>query len=198
MDPAVPKRRFGDRLCFEGGVSVQTTLPFGSPEDVRQEVRDRIDVLGRGGGYILDSTNLIQPDTSPETVAAMLPVDSADAIEPAMAEVRSDSKGNYENYLKWLLHHENTINSKPQLSGAPPSQALVEALFIFVPTATDPDGDTLTFNIMNKPTWATFDSLSGELRGTPNTSDVGEYSTSKSPRRMARAPARSNLSPLPW
>jgi hypothetical protein len=118
----------------------------------------------------------IQPDTSSDTVAAMLPVDSADALEPAMAEVRSGSNGNYENYLRWLRHHWDRINSEPQLSGTPPSQTLVEALFRFLPNATDPDGDTLTFSIVNKPAWATFDSRSGELYGTPNTSDVGEYS----------------------
>ena len=38
MDPGVLKDRFGDRLCFEGGVSVQTTLPFGTVKDVRAEV----------------------------------------------------------------------------------------------------------------------------------------------------------------
>jgi len=65
------KRDFGDQLTFCGGIDVQSTLPFGSPEDVRQEVRDRIDVLGRDGGYILDSTNLLQPDTSAENVLAM-------------------------------------------------------------------------------------------------------------------------------
>ena len=53
MDPEAMKRGWGDRLCFEGGVSVQTTLPFGTVEEVRAEVRERIDVLGRGGGYIL-------------------------------------------------------------------------------------------------------------------------------------------------
>jgi uroporphyrinogen decarboxylase len=51
MDPRELKRRFGDLLCFEGGVSVQTTLPFGTPEDVRREVEELITVLGKGGGY---------------------------------------------------------------------------------------------------------------------------------------------------
>ena len=41
MDSRELKRRFGDRLCFEGGVSVQTTLPFGTVEDVRSEVEAR-------------------------------------------------------------------------------------------------------------------------------------------------------------
>ena len=71
MAPEGLKRDFGDSLTFCGGIDVQSTLPFGTPEDVRQEVRDRISVLGKGGGYILDSTNFIQADTSPENVLAM-------------------------------------------------------------------------------------------------------------------------------
>jgi len=71
MEPAGLKRDFGERLTFCGGIDVQSTLPFGTPEDVRQEVVDRVAVLGKGGGYILDSTNFIQPDTSPENVVAM-------------------------------------------------------------------------------------------------------------------------------
>ena len=49
----VLERCFGDWLCFEGGVSVQTTLPFGTLEDVQAEVEHLIGTLGKGGGYIL-------------------------------------------------------------------------------------------------------------------------------------------------
>jgi uroporphyrinogen decarboxylase len=71
MDPALLKSRHGDRLCFEGGVSVQTTLPFGSAEDVRAEVEERIAVLGRGGGYILGPSHWIQAGTPPGNIVAM-------------------------------------------------------------------------------------------------------------------------------
>lgn len=71
MDPVAMKERHGDRLCFQGGISVQTTLPFGSVEEVRQEVRDRIRVLGRSGGYILGPSHAIQAGTPPENIAAM-------------------------------------------------------------------------------------------------------------------------------
>jgi uroporphyrinogen decarboxylase len=81
MDPVAMKRDWGDRLCFEGGVSVQTTLPFGTVEDVRAEVRDRIDVLGRGGGYILGPSHWIQAGTPPENIVAMF--DTAREHRPA-------------------------------------------------------------------------------------------------------------------
>jgi uroporphyrinogen decarboxylase len=71
MDPQEIKASFGDRLCFHGGVDVQSTLPQGSPEEVRRVVRQRIDVLARDGGYILAPTHNIQIDTAPENILAM-------------------------------------------------------------------------------------------------------------------------------
>jgi uroporphyrinogen decarboxylase len=71
MDPVAMKQRYGDCLCFEGGISVQTTLPFGSVEDVRQEVRDLIGVLGKGGGYILSPSHALVGGIPPENIVAM-------------------------------------------------------------------------------------------------------------------------------
>jgi len=80
MDPQELKRRFGDRLCFEGGVSVQTTLPFGTAEDVRNEVEELIAVLGEGGGYILGPSHAIQAGTPAKNVVAMF--DTASSVYP--------------------------------------------------------------------------------------------------------------------
>ncbi|MDI7276337.1 MAG: uroporphyrinogen decarboxylase family protein, partial [Anaerolineae bacterium] len=52
MDPARLKAEYGRDLCFYGGIDVQHTLPYGSPTEVRAEVRGRIETLGRDGGYI--------------------------------------------------------------------------------------------------------------------------------------------------
>jgi uroporphyrinogen decarboxylase len=71
MDPLRLKNEFGDELCFEGGVSVQTTLPFGKPADVRAEVEERIRVLGRAGGYIIGPSHWIQAGTPPQNIAAL-------------------------------------------------------------------------------------------------------------------------------
>ena len=71
MHPAQLKRKYGSVLCFEGGVSVQTTLPFGSPEDVRREVEELITVLGKNGGYILGPSHAIQAGTPPENIVTM-------------------------------------------------------------------------------------------------------------------------------
>ena len=79
MDPVALKELYGSRLCFEGGISVQSTLPFGTPDDVRQEVTERIRVLGRGGGYILGPSHAIQAGTPPENIVALF--DTAAGIE---------------------------------------------------------------------------------------------------------------------
>jgi uroporphyrinogen decarboxylase len=71
MDPVELKNKYGDHLCFQGGVSVQTTLPFGSQEDVRQEVEKLITVLGKNGGYILGPSHAVQAGTPAENIVML-------------------------------------------------------------------------------------------------------------------------------
>jgi len=71
MELAYLKDNFGDKLCFEGGVSVQTTLPFGATDDVRAETEMLIHTLGKNGGYILGPSHAIQAGTPPENIWAM-------------------------------------------------------------------------------------------------------------------------------
>jgi uroporphyrinogen decarboxylase len=71
MDGRRLKAEFGDRLAFHGGIDINATLPRGTAAEVEAEVRDRVQTLGRGGGYILCSSHHIQPDTPVENVLAM-------------------------------------------------------------------------------------------------------------------------------
>jgi uroporphyrinogen decarboxylase len=71
MDMARIKAEFGDRLTFHGGIDIQQTLPRGTPEQVRAEVRGRCRVLGHNGGYICTSAHYIQADTPLENIIAM-------------------------------------------------------------------------------------------------------------------------------
>ncbi|HET6450601.1 MAG TPA: uroporphyrinogen decarboxylase family protein [Spirochaetia bacterium] len=71
MDPARLKNEFGRTLCFWGSIDEQGTLPFGSADDVRQEVRSRLQTLGRDGGLILGPTHHVQLDTPVENVLAL-------------------------------------------------------------------------------------------------------------------------------
>jgi uroporphyrinogen decarboxylase len=71
MDPALLKRRYGERLAFIGNINLDT-LCQGTPADVRNEVRERIAQMGPGYGYLLSSSNSIMPGCRPENVAAMV------------------------------------------------------------------------------------------------------------------------------
>lgn len=72
MSPELLKENYGDRLCFHGGVSVQKTLPFGTIEDVKNEVMERINILGKNGGYILAPSHAVQAGTPPQNIVTML------------------------------------------------------------------------------------------------------------------------------
>lgn len=72
MDPAQLKREFGSELTFwGGGVDTQKVLPNGTPGEVRDEVRRRIDQLAPGGGFVFSTVHNIQSDVPPENLAAM-------------------------------------------------------------------------------------------------------------------------------
>jgi hypothetical protein len=66
-------------------------------------------------------------------------------------------------------------NSAPTISGTAPTSAKVNQAYTFQPTASDPDGDKLTFQISNKPVWASFDLTTGRLSGTPSSSATGTF-----------------------
>ncbi len=66
-------------------------------------------------------------------------------------------------------------NSAPTLSGSPPTLVQEGDAYAFTPGANDPDGDSLSFSITNRPSWAAFDSATGRLSGTPQAADVGTY-----------------------
>jgi hypothetical protein len=67
-------------------------------------------------------------------------------------------------------------NSAPQISGNPATSVNEGQAYAFTPTASDADGDTLTFSISGQPSWASFDAATGRLSGTPGSGDVGVYS----------------------
>lgn len=70
MDPVEVKRRWGDRITLHGGISLQRTLPNGTPEEVRAEVEALIRDCGYNGGLVVFPSNVIQPDTPTENVIA--------------------------------------------------------------------------------------------------------------------------------
>jgi hypothetical protein len=73
MDPAALKQRYGDRLVFwGGGVDTQQTLPFGTPEQVREQVLQRCRIFAPGGGFVFNTIHNVQARTPVENIVAMV------------------------------------------------------------------------------------------------------------------------------
>lgn len=70
----------------------------------------------------------------------------------------------------------NAANHAPIISGTPPTHAREGQVYDFVPSASDPDGNAFSFTIANRPAWATFNTQTGRLTGTPGPGTVGSYS----------------------
>jgi len=68
------------------------------------------------------------------------------------------------------------INNTPVISGTPSGSVVAGSAYSFQPSASDADGDTLSFSISNKPSWASFSATTGRLSGTPGSGSVGTYS----------------------
>ena len=72
MDPRMLKEKFGQRLTFwGGGVDTQKTLPFGTPEEIRRQVRERIEIFGRGGGFVFNTVHNVQAGVPAENLVAL-------------------------------------------------------------------------------------------------------------------------------
>ena len=71
-EPEDLKSQFGERLSFWGAIDQQKLLPFGTPAEIEADVQAKIEVLGRGGGYLVAPAHSIQADTSPANVEAFI------------------------------------------------------------------------------------------------------------------------------
>ncbi|HEX5461815.1 MAG TPA: putative Ig domain-containing protein [Steroidobacteraceae bacterium] len=82
---------------------------------------------------------------------------------------------------RWLPAYTLTVSpaaaagARPVISGTPPATAIVGHLYSFQPVARDPGGLPMTFQIWNKPSWASFSTTTGRLYGTPTASNIGTY-----------------------
>ncbi|GAH20261.1 unnamed protein product, partial [marine sediment metagenome] len=70
MDPVKLKKTYGNDLSFWGTMGGQTTIPFGTPEQVKQEVRERVETVGRGGGLLIAPGHMLQPEVPWENIVA--------------------------------------------------------------------------------------------------------------------------------
>lgn len=109
-------------------------------------------------------------------VTAILVSVSTVAVIPEAAAKRPQDGGG-PGKGKALGRQKTTLeNLPPSISGVPSTAVLENASYEFVPSASDPDGDPLTFSVANLPAWASFSSATGKLQGTPVHSDLGTTS----------------------
>jgi len=83
MEPEFLKDTYGKKLSFFGGIDIQHLMPHGTPEEVKKEVKRRMGILGKDGGYIVAPAHNVQNDT---------PVENIDAFFEALEEYKDENK----------------------------------------------------------------------------------------------------------
>ena len=127
---------------------------------------------------LLTALESVQVGASSSTVRTALPADYRSRLDNAVLLVAGGGTTVINAVNEVSRNRDTTIgddNRAPTITGTP--GAFVEAgqTYSFTPTASDPDGDTVSFSIANMPTWASFSTTSGVLSGTPGNGDVGDY-----------------------
>ena len=135
--------------------------------DIKDFIKEYVDVLKAiippNNDYLDKFQNGLEKHVD-EAIIAMVNND-ANALDAIIADLRAlDSDAIIENG-----------NEAPEISGTPSINVDENSTYAFTPTAVDADGDNFTFTIINKPSWATFNTATGALTGTPSFDDAGTY-----------------------
>jgi hypothetical protein len=120
----------------------------------------------------------VQPGMEPALVKPLLPADYRGALGGAVATTARGGSAivNSVNQLARSGGSRGVVeNRRPAISGQPAATVQAGDRYEFTPVASDLDNDPLTFSISAKPDWATFDSGTGSLSGTPQAGDAGTY-----------------------
>lgn len=127
---------------------------------------------------VAEIADAIVPGMSPDDVWVTLPAGWSDALGDA-ANAIAAADDNTIAAVNAAARSDGgplaTANRAPSISGSPPSSAAVGEPYMFVPRASDLDGDTLSFDIANRPRWLQFDASTGKLAGTPAAADKGVH-----------------------
>jgi len=129
---------------------------------------------------IVAAVDMIVADSLPLEADAVLPDDASGSLEYAVSLVSTadDITKTEINQTVRLVESGGTVseNTVPVISGVPATSVTANSGYVFQPGASDADGDVLTFSIANMPGWASFNTTSGRLSGTPVNGDAGTYS----------------------
>ncbi len=86
MDPFALKFHYGDRLSFWGTLGTQSTLPFGTPEDVRRDIEQRMELVGKNGGLILAPTHMVEPEVPWENIVTYVETVKGEIAQPVSTQ----------------------------------------------------------------------------------------------------------------
>ena len=100
---------------------------------------------------------------------------SGDIVITATTASARGTVGPFRITVKPATGGATVVNTAPTLSGMPTAIAQLDQAYTFTPTASDADGNPLSFSIVNRPSWATFDTVTGKLSGTPGAGSEGVY-----------------------
>ena len=112
-NPAAKKRQLGNEMFFYGGIDVQETLPWGSVEDVRNEVRQRIWEMAHGGGYLCSSSHRLEHDVPIENTLAMIEECKEYGVYPLPDEPPPGADTG-EGYEPWTGERKKRRKRRPQ------------------------------------------------------------------------------------
>jgi hypothetical protein len=113
------------------------------------------------------SLSALTPGMLPAAVVQTLPSGASSALDPALTQITAGAASDVATVNAISGGNPGPANLPPTVSGIPPTTVTVGTAYSFTPTASDPDGGTLTFAIANRPSWATFSTTTGRLAGTP-------------------------------
>jgi hypothetical protein len=134
-----------------------------------------------GDGAISDITQSlagVQAGMEPSLVRALIPAGYRNALDGAVAMAASGDSAVIATINDVVRQGETPVgiaNRAPTISGQPASSVHAGSFYDFTPTASDLDGDPLTFTIDAQPGWASFDPTTGRLSGTPTAANGGSY-----------------------
>jgi len=125
---------------------------------------------------IANTLDTIAVGSLPSVVEQVLPGDSSDDLSGAIASLSNAGEAELGVISEVMAGAATAGNSAPRIAGTPATSVAEDSTYVFQASATDADGDSLAFSIQNRPAWASFNSSTGRLSGTPNNSNVGTYS----------------------
>jgi hypothetical protein len=111
----------------------------------------------------------------PSAAASLIPSDAAATLDNVLLSAAAGSATTLET-VNAVVRNDGQLpdaNQAPNISGTPRLVVGEGQAYSFTPTASDPDGDTLSFQVANLPGWASFNGNTGSLSGTPGSADAG-------------------------